>query len=57
MSGVQVAHTGLGGRRGAVCFVDAERDQYVRLHCESDVFSVRLQNQVCQLPGTTVQII
>ncbi|EIW59411.1 uncharacterized protein TRAVEDRAFT_46720 [Trametes versicolor FP-101664 SS1] len=35
----------VGGRRGAVCFVDAERDQYVRLHCESDVFSVRLQNQ------------
>ncbi|KAH9851681.1 hypothetical protein C2E23DRAFT_732503 [Lenzites betulinus] len=35
----------VGGKRGAVCFRDAEHDNYVRLHCESDVFSTRLQNE------------
>ncbi|KAI0373685.1 hypothetical protein BV20DRAFT_1041735 [Pilatotrama ljubarskyi] len=35
----------IGGRRGAVCFLDAEHDQYVRLRCQSDVFSVRFQNE------------
>ncbi|KAI0826822.1 hypothetical protein BC628DRAFT_1410035 [Trametes gibbosa] len=35
----------VGGKRGAVCFRDVEHDHYVRLHCESDVFSARLQDE------------
>ncbi|KAI0647813.1 hypothetical protein C8Q79DRAFT_533086 [Trametes meyenii] len=35
----------VGGKGGALCFLDAERDQYNRLRSESDVFSLCFQNQ------------
>ncbi|KAI0667765.1 hypothetical protein C8Q78DRAFT_1071810 [Trametes maxima] len=35
----------VGGRGGALCFLDVERDQFVRVRRESDVFSLCFQNQ------------
>ncbi|OSD07461.1 hypothetical protein PYCCODRAFT_1403106 [Trametes coccinea BRFM310] len=35
----------VGGRNGAVCFMDAERDEYLRLRCNSDVFSLASQDR------------
>ncbi|KAI8994235.1 hypothetical protein BD414DRAFT_457838 [Trametes punicea] len=35
----------VGGRRGAVFFLDAEQDEYLRLRSSSDVFSLSFQNQ------------
>ncbi|KAI0357498.1 hypothetical protein OH77DRAFT_106624 [Trametes cingulata] len=45
IASVHVFHVLEGGRRGAICFRDADQDHYVRLRCESDVFSVRFQSQ------------
>ncbi|CDO76704.1 hypothetical protein BN946_scf184975.g13 [Trametes cinnabarina] len=44
----QVSNTNVvvGGRRGAVCFMDAERDEYIRLRRDSDVFSLSFQDQL-----------
>ena len=36
----------LGGHKGAVCFPDVERDEYVRMSKNSDVLSLCQQDEV-----------